>query len=303
MHKLFLWMKEHKLSTALLFVLLFFILRGQVVQPMPMRGANSIDSGSMGMSAPMFANRASGEFMDVGTETSLAKSAPTSGARMIAQNSYLSLLVKDVKKSSSLILEKTNELGGYMISSSVSDPDNQGSAQIEIRIPAVVLPQALETFRGIAVKVVSENLQGTDVTDQYTDVEARMETLTKTKIKFEAILDSAVRVTDILEVQRELINLQAEIDSLKGQEKYISESAKLTRVTLYLATDEIALPYMPSETWRPEVVFKEAVRSVISSIRSLANLVIWVLIYGVIWIPAVVIFVLISRRKRKNSVN
>ena len=176
------------------------------------------------------------------------------------------------------------------------------SGWITVRIPQEKLEEALNYFRELAVKVVSETVSGRDVTDEYVDIEARLATLLKTKAKFEEILAKAQKVQDILEVQRELINLQEQIDNLKGQQNYLEKSAQVSRVTIYLATDELALPYVPTEAWRPQAIFKQAVRSLIGALRKLGTLIIWFGVYSVIWLPILAIYLIIKHwRKKKLS--
>ncbi len=81
----------------------------------------------------------------------------------------------------------------------------------------------------------------------------------------------------------------------------LEQNAKLAKLTIYLSTDEIALPYAPSETFRPTVVFKLAVRSLVGSLRDIATLAIWVVVYSVIWIPALILFKFIKRRFPKKE--
>ena len=133
--------------------------------------------------------------------------------------------------------------------------------------------------------MTSERILGTDVTDEYVDIEARLVTLEKTKDKFEEILEIATEVQDILNVQRQLIYVQDQIDVLKGRQEYLEQTAKLSKVTVYLSTDEYALPYAPTEAFRPRVIFKLAVRSLVRALRSVARALIWIGVYAVVLIP------------------
>lgn len=218
--------------------------------------------------------------------------APSDSAnRLVIQDTSLSLQVNDVEEKINEIKNKTTELGGFLINSNLSKPNGVGSGTILVRIPEAKLSEALDLFKKMAVKVVSENVSGTDVTDQYTDLQARLDVLLKTKTKFENILEQATAVSDLMNVQQQLINLQQQIDNVKGQQKYFEQSAKLSKITIYLSTDDLALPYAPSNEWRPTVVFKEAVRSLLLSMRSIGNILIWIVVYspiivvglGVIW--------------------
>lgn len=221
--------------------------------------------------------------------------------RLVISESYLSLLVQSVVDAQNQIIQTAESLGGYMVNSNLNNPQDAPTATISVRVPSAKLREALEVYRGLAVKVVSENLTGQDVTDQFVDNKARLETLEKTKAKFEEIFDQAVKIEDILTVQREIINLQAEIDSVKGQQNYLEKNAQMARLTVYLSTDEFALPYAPSESWRPEVIFKQAVRSLVAQVRKVGTAFIWLAVYSVIWIPVLVLFFYLKRRNKLSQ--
>jgi len=226
--------------------------------------------------------------------------APSDSAdRLVIQDTGLSLQVKDVVKTIDDIETKTKEYGGFLINSRLSKPEGAASGNISVRVPEDKRKEAMAAYKDMAVKVVSESVNGTDVTDQYTDLQARLDVLLKTKTKFEDILDRASAVKDLLDVQQQLISLQSQIDSVKGQQKYYEQSAKLSKITIYLSTDELALPYAPTNEWRPVVVFKEAVRSFVGAIRNIGNLIIWTLVYSPILIPVFLIIRFI-RKKRKG---
>lgn len=236
------------------------------------------------------------------------EAAPTTNVspRMVVQNSHLSLKVLDVAESTKQINEYVTQKGGYMVNSSVSNPEDNASGNITVRIPQTSLEESLEYFRSLSVKVVSENLSGTDVTDQYQDIEENLAILEQNKARFMEIMDQATEIDDILRIQREIFTLQSQIDSYKGQQQYLEQTAKLSLVTIYLATDELALPYAPEQAWRPQVVFQRAVRSLLTNMQDLGSLIIWLGVYSIVLIPAGIIGYIIYRkvnrtRRSKNS--
>lgn len=219
--------------------------------------------------------------------------------RLVVQESNLSLVVKNVRESVDKIIDHAKSVGGYMVSSSLSQPEEAPYANVVVRVPAKSLKSVLDYFRSLAVKVSSENLYGNDVTDEYTDIEARLATLNKTKAKFEEIMNKAEKIQDILEVQRQLISLQDQIDSLKGRQQYLEKTAELAKITLYLSTDEFSLPYAPAAPFRPAVIFKYAIRSLVGTLRGGVKLLIWVVVYSVIWLPILLIAWFLSKRRKK----
>ena len=281
---------------------------------------NSLKNNFLGnvynLSTPQSYNESYGIAMDaVGTAPKLANlSAPSislpgrqaapsdSPDRLVITDTSLSLQVKDVSQSINTIQQETQKLGGFLVNSHLSKPEMAASGNITIRIPSDKLPQALEVFRSLAVKVVSESVVGTDVTDQYEDLDARLAVLYKTKAKFESIMDQAIKISDLLEVQRELVSLQSQIDSVIGQQQYYQKSADLSKVVIYLSTDDLSLPYAPTGQWRPLVVFKTAVRSLLQTLRSFGNLVIWLGVYSVVIIPLYLLFKFIKKKIQAKQI-
>lgn len=229
------------------------------------------------------------------------EAAPTSQAdRMVVQDTFISLLVNDVSDAITNLKAIAVKSGGFMVNSYLAQPEGAASGSITIRVPIDYLDQTLTAIKAAGIKVVSENVSGRDVTDEYVDIESRLSSLNTTKTKYESILNEAKSVSQIMEVQRELINLQTEIDSLKGRQLYLSQSAKLSKITISLSTDELALPYTPDESWRPAVIFKEATRSLIGSLRDVGTAIIWVLVYAPVWL-AILAGLFVYRHTKKTK--
>lgn len=288
------WIKKNLLTLILALVVVFLLVRNLRVQPLPQTVSFSgLDSSVALKSAAV--GRGGAEVMP------LYEAPPTTTQnRMVVQESNMSLVVKDVRDSVDKLTEKAKAVGGYMISSSLSQPEEAPFATVSLRIPAKDLKTTLDYFRSLSIKVSSENLTGYDVTDQYTDIEARLATLNQTKAKFEEILRSAVKIQDILEVQRQIISLQDQIDSLKGQQLYLEKTAELSRVTLYLSTDEFALPYAPATPFKPANIFKLAVRSLVSVLRFFVKALIWILVFSVVWLPVLLVIYFVRKARAKK---
>ena len=305
MLKLALWVKQNKLVVLLTLVILFLLSRNNL--PIATRSSSTLYKGvpsavsdystqSVGLSSL----GGGGSMMERLPQPSVAP-APEVLNRKVVSTSYLSLVTKSVSDTSKQITAKAKELGGYMVSSNLETPAEAASATVVVRVPSKSFDSALTYFKSLSLKVVSENLTGYDVTDQYVDLDARLTTLNKTKEKFEGILNSAVLVQDILTVQREIISLQSQIDAVKGQQQYLDKTAENALITVYLSTDEFALPYAPTDTWRAEVIFKQAVRSIIGTGRSAGSFLIWVGVYSVVWVPILIVVILLKKRVRRSA--
>lgn len=217
--------------------------------------------------------------------------------RIVIKNTTLSLVVNNVSLVIESIENKAKEFGGFLVNSDLNVSEGVTNGTISVRVPEEKRSDALVIFKKLSVKTVSENISGQDVTDEYVDLEARLAVLQKTKVKFENIMDSATKIPDLLEVQRELINVQTQVDSVNGTKKYLEQSAKQTLITVYLSTDELALPYVPDERWSLQTAFKQAVRSFISVLRFFCDIAIWVVVFIPLWLPALLIIRWVRRHR------
>lgn len=302
------WIRHNKLATILLLIIGLYLI---INLNQYFFGVTTI-SDSQGIARPFASKSAGIGFMAPSAMESSyyeydANIAPTPNGytpttndnRMVIQDSSLAIVVSDVNTAKDQVINIASRVGGYMVNSNLTRPEESPYAIISIRVPADQLQSVLEQYKALGLKVTSETLNGRDVTDQYADLDTRLTQLRRTMTKFEALHEQAEDFDDLLRATREIQNLQSQIDSLIGQQQYLEQNAKLAKITVHLSTDELALPYAPTDSYRPLVVFKQAVRSLNLTLRSLLNLGIWLGVYAVIWIPAIIIFIIIKRWRKK----
>src|SRR3972149_5024829 len=179
------WIRNHLLISILILIIAFLLLKDSFLSPVSLTTTRSPSTGESMVGAP-----SSGVGVGVGgidvPSFSLKQDSGSSQSseRIVIKNSNLSLLVKDVRSVGDQILNFTKNAGGYMVSTSYNRPNESPFATLTVRVPTDKLDEALKFFRSQAEKVTSENLVGTDVTEQFTDIQARLSTLEKTKTKF-----------------------------------------------------------------------------------------------------------------------
>jgi hypothetical protein len=290
MQKAIAWAKTHKLVLLLSAVVLYLIFkpsfntyRNGMYDSFYGAGEDSVGMG--GVEMPMYKG---------GYPEEIAPQMDTT-SRMVVTNSSVSLVVKDVQDSLDLIEEKAVSFKGYVVNTYVNRPEEGATGYITIRVPTSQLKPFLTFLRENAVKVVSENIDGQDITDQYVNVQERLNILNKTKTTYLAIMDKAVSVQDILQVQQQLSFLQEQIDSLEGQIKYMEASSSTSLISVNLSTDELSLPYAPDSAWRPGLIFKQAVRELVETFRTVGRAAIWIAVYSIIWIPILIIIVVVKK--------
>ena len=259
------WIKNNKLSAFLILILAYILLKS-FYNPF----GYMLNSGIGGMpETGSFESFDSSVPAAYSPKAGYSRTTPETPQleitdRKVVRNSNLSLVVKDVRDAMDKIEQETTIKKGYMVNSNINRPEEGASGTIEIRIPSTELKPFLNFLRTLSIKVVSESVTGSDITDQYVDIQARLDILSRNKTTYMAILDKATTIDEIMRVQTQIFSLQNQIDSYQGQLKYMEGVSSSSLITVYLSTDELSLPYAPDNAWRPQVVFKQAVSSILS---------------------------------------
>ena len=237
---------------------------------------------------------------------------PTDAAaieRLIIRNANLEIVVRDTESVVDEVNALAEELGGYVIESTISEYQEGKRANLRVRIPAEDLDQALNRIRDLAMEVRRENISGQDVTDEYVDLQSRLRHLEATEERLLTFMEEAEDTEAALEVYDRLQNIQAEIEQVRGRMQYLEESAAMATISLQVTPSELAQP-IEVGGWRPQGTLRNAFESLIRVFQFLVDalIVILVLIVPVLVIialPLVGLFFLARSiiRRRKNRKN
>lgn len=216
-------------------------------------------------------------------ESARAFDTPQSADRLVIKNANISVVVDDPAQSMDDITALAEELGGFVVNSNLYQSTTPTgievpSAGITIRVPADSLRDALEAIEKQAVRVVSQNQSGQDVTSQYTDLQSRLRNLEDAEELLREIMASAKDTEDVLTAFHQLNNITEQVEVLKGQIKYFEESSALSAISVELIASAAEKP-ITIGGWEPVGVAKDAIQSLITALQGLANVVIWLTLY------------------------
>jgi flagellar basal body-associated protein FliL len=204
-------------------------------------------------------------------------------ARLVIKNASLSIVVEAPGDTMDMITNLANELGGFVVTSNFYQIQIDGGlevpqANITIRVPSEKLDQALQAIKAEAGQVLNENISGQDVTQEYTDLESRLRNLEKAEEQLTAIMENAWETEDVLSVYNRLVEVQEQIELIKGQMKYYEQSAALSAISVNIQANEAVQP-LKIGNWQPVGVAKRAIQALINTLEFLVNMLIWIALY------------------------
>jgi hypothetical protein len=262
---------------------------------------------------------AEGGFADQQTASDLSQSGysaetpPETTERLVIRNASLSIVVEDPAISIEEIADLAEGMGGFVVTSNLYETyfgeydsrvlAHQGN--ITIRVPAERLDEALNTIKESAIDVQNEAITGQDVTEEYTDLDSRLRNLQSAEEQLREIMASATKTEDVLRVFQDLRQVREEIEVIQGRMKYLTESARLSSISVDLIPDVATQPLQIGR-WQPQGTAKAAVQALISALRFLADAFIWagicvLPVAAIIGVPLFFIVRALVRRRRAKK--
>ena len=141
-----------------------------------------------------------------------------------------------------------------------------------------------------------KEISSQDVTEEYIDVEARIKTKKVLEARYLELLKKAGKVSEMLEIEKELSTIREEIEVQEGRLRYMKNRVALSTVYLeFYKTTEIEQGATVSYGTKIGNAFK-------SGINTLSSFFIGILYFWPFILIFVIAYILIRRRIRKKRI-
>lgn len=164
---------------------------------------------------------------------SLAGNSARVVERKIIKNADVTLQVDDYASAVDLIKQQVHNLGGYVANESVrmSHSSNVTSGHLQVKIPQQDFESFLSGIDGVG-KIKYRNIYTDDVTEEYVDVQSRLNALRTKEERLLNILTKAGKLSEILEVENELASTRAQLESLQGRLRYLNNRVDFSNIEI-----------------------------------------------------------------------
>jgi hypothetical protein len=232
--------------------------------------------------------------------------------RMIIENAEIAVVVSDVETRMAELQEMARGMGGHVVSSNLYKTYRNNieapEGTLVIRVPSGNLNDALANIKAGAVEVQNETRSGQDVTSQYVDLKSRLKNLEAAEAQLTEIMKNATETEDVVNIFNQLVYYREQIELVKGQMKYLEESAALSAITIRLIAEDTIRP-LEIGGWKPQGIARDAIQDLINFWQNFVNFLIRFVIYTLpVWItvgvPLYLVFIgvrALFRRLRGNK--
>jgi hypothetical protein len=233
----------------------------------------------------------------------------TTQERLVIKKADMRVSVADPALAMKSVVDMTNRMGGFVVSSESSSASYSGggykTAWISIRIPTAKLDDAMEKIRQLSADgkdgVLSESVSGEDVTSDFVDSQSRLRNLEAAEEQLMKLMENTDDLEQTMAVFRELTRTREQIEVIQGHIKYLQESASMSMISVNFVA-ETSLKPIEIGGWKPEGTAREALQTLINIGQGLVDFLIR---FSIVCLPFLIpsgvgaFFVVKAVKKRK----
>jgi hypothetical protein len=160
--------------------------------------------------------------------------------RKIVSTAFLTVETDEVSARYQDVSAIATAAGGYVSDSSFGREGDRETASVTIRVPVDSYQDVLRQLRGIG-EVVDESSSANDVTEEFTDLEARLRNLRATEAQYLEFLDQAKNLEETLLLQDRINAVRLEIETVQGRLQLLEQSSSLATITVHLQPPPVAV--------------------------------------------------------------
>jgi len=191
--------------------------------------AREFDDGER--AAPMKAGRAVTASRGPSSGDDASSADRPAADRIMVYTADMTVVVGDTDAARKSAEKLATDLGGYL--------QQINGDVVTIRVPAARFDEAMVRVESFG-KVARRDVQASDVTEQYTDLEARLRNAQNVRERLTALLAKAEDVEAAVVVERELGRVTEEIERLTGQLNLLKSRVAFSTISILL--ERVASP-------------------------------------------------------------
>lgn len=246
----------------------------------------AIDSGAQPM---MKAVRSAGAVASRSTKTS-----------KIVKDYTLSIEMKNTKNIKEKVEDEIAKNNGFIENFySYVYSGNELAYNFNIRIPSESANKIISYFKTLGI-VKNERTSSTDMGEQYTDNANRLKNLYARRDRLRDMMSIKTQnLSDVLAVDRELSNVQSEIESLELKNKKIDTDVDYSTINLTIMP-EIQVENFNNSKWQAITSFKSAVNDFVKFGQKSIDYIFKAIVFSPVIIALVLLVYFIRRGMRKD---
>jgi hypothetical protein len=235
----------------------------------------------------------------VAVEEVAASNAPPSVDKIeqkIIKSGDLRFETSNMEETNTAILQLVKKYKAVVQSDSEDKNDYTLSRYLTLRIPNQYFDSFIKDLASGIEYFDRKNISIEDVTEEYIDVASRVKTKKALEERYIELLKKATKVSEMLEIERELATIREEIEAKEGRLKYIQNKVSMSTISIefYKSTEHKAGATISFGT--------KFVNAIKSGFNGISTFFIWLIeVWPFILILVALIYFIRKRFKKKRN--
>lgn len=184
--------------------------------------------------------------------------------------------VKDLQKKIATLESLIIDYNGYIVESSRSNDTEEKNSTgfITARVPQTNFKTFMDEVESGEGKLLSNNISGQDVTEEYVDLESRLQSKKVVEKRLLAFMEQAEKTEDLLAISEDLAEVQEEIEQITGRMNYLQNKADLATVHIEIQENNVSLEDGDLNTW--EATKQQFIKSINFLLKVISNVFVFI---------------------------
>ncbi len=214
----------------------------------------------------------------------------------IIKESHLRFETSSLEKTHQSIIKLLEVNKGFIQRDETSKNYGNIERSLVIRIPTKGFQNVIDTISNQVKVFDRKEISQRDVTEEFIDLEARLNAKLKLEARYLELLSKAKNVKEILEIEREIAKIREEIEAKQGRLKYLQNKVSLS--TIYISFYEtVEFDKAESKTYLSRVV-----KALKGGFTGIGNFIIGILYLWPFIIIGILIFLFVRNRIRRKKI-
>ncbi|MEK3882518.1 DUF4349 domain-containing protein [Paenibacillus sp. PL2-23] len=197
-----------------------------------MKGASSGESGGVKEESLQDSGGAPGSSGSAAGVAGITSQSAGIAQGKIIYTANLTMEVEELKAASSKLRDAIHLSGGYILEFQDTRYDGEVGATYQIKVPAEGFMSFIDAVSKIDHSHFGQSLSGSDVTEQYVDLESRLKARQLVEQRLAEMMEKAVKADELLQFSNQLGTVQEEIETIKGKIRYLDNNVAYSTVSL-----------------------------------------------------------------------
>jgi len=152
--------------------------------------------------------------------------------RKLIKAGQIEFATDDLDATRSHIMQAIDSHRGYVSADRAFSRSNRVSQILIVRIPVEQFDDFLQAISQEVTYFDRKTIEVKDVTAEYLDIQSRLDNKKALEARYGELLQQASSVSDVLAIEKEMGELRADIESIEGRLKYLSNQVAYSTLTI-----------------------------------------------------------------------